>query len=215
MPEIIAGVDEAGRGPLAGPVVAAAVVLPKRRRIKGLTDSKLLSATQRADLYDVVIQRASAWSVAWCDPAEIDAVNILQATMLAMRRALVGLTVAPARVLVDGNRLPDLEFFGQRFPGDAVVRGDAKVPAISAASIVAKVTRDRIMRESDARFPQYGFAQHKGYGTKRHLSALQENGPCAQHRQSFQPVRDQLGEPASGRRAEQKSLPVRVTISAE
>lgn len=211
---IVAGVDEAGRGPLAGPVVAAAVVLPRRLRLPGLTDSKLLSAAERATLYEKIVARASAWSIAWCDPAEIDAINILQATMLAMRRALVGLRITPDRVLVDGNRLPDLEFFGMRVDGDAIVRGDAKVRAISAASVLAKVARDRMMQQSDAVFPEYGFAQHKGYGTRRHLTALRHNGPCLQHRQSFRPVRDALGA-GGGKGTDQARnlLPVRVTIS--
>jgi ribonuclease HII len=185
----VAGVDEAGRGPLAGPVVAAAVILNPHRPIAGLDDSKKLSASRREALRDEIIRNAVSWSVAWADPAEIDAINILEATMLAMRRAILGLSVVPAAVQVDGNRLPNLQFQGRKLAGEAVVGGDAIVPAISAASIIAKTTRDRIMVEMDAIYPEYEFARHKGYGTEIHRARLQEHGPCEQHRQSFAPVR--------------------------
>ena len=185
----VAGVDEAGRGPLAGPVVAAAVILNPRRPIAGLDDSKKLSASRREALRDEIIRNAVLWSVAGADPAEIDAINILEATMLAMRRAILGLSVVPAAVQVDGNRLPNLQFQGWKLAGEAVVGGDAIVPAISAASIIAKTTRDRIMVEMDAIYPEYEFARHKGYGTEIHRARLQEYGPCEQHRQSFAPVR--------------------------
>ena len=185
----VAGVDEAGRGPLAGPVVAAAVILDPDRPIDGLDDSKKLSAARRDELREEIVHNAISWSVAWADPAEIDAINILAATMLAMRRAILGLSVTPVGVQVDGNRLPDLRFHGRQLAGEAVVGGDASVPAISAASIIAKTTRDRIMIRMDALYPEYEFARHKGYGTKIHRARLREHGPCEQHRQSFAPVR--------------------------
>lgn len=185
----VAGVDEAGRGPLAGPVVAAAVVLDPARPIDGLADSKKLSARRRQELAQQIHERALSWSVAWSDRAEIDAKNILAATMLAMRRAIIGLSITPAAVQVDGNKLPDLDFFGRTLPGEAIVSGDSTIAAIAAASILAKTTRDRIMVELDALFPVYAFAQHKGYGTELHRLQLQQNGPCEQHRRSFAPVR--------------------------
>jgi ribonuclease HII len=185
----IAGVDEAGRGPLAGPVVAAAVVLHPERSIDGLADSKKLSPVRREQLAADIRLHALSWSVAWSDRAEIDAKNILAATMLAMRRAIIGLNVTPVAIQVDGNRLPDLKFFGVALPGEAIVGGDSKVAAISAASIIAKTTRDRIMVAMDALFPDYEFAQHKGYGTQLHRDQLQQHGPCEQHRRSFAPVR--------------------------
>lgn len=185
----VAGVDEAGRGPLAGPVVAAAVILHPQRPIEGLDDSKKLSRLRREALAGDIRHRAVAWSVAWADAAEIDALNILAATMLAMRRAILGLAVRPAGVRVDGNRLPDLRMGDRRIAGEAIVGGDAEVPAISAASIIAKTTRDEIMRHMDHLYPQYGFARHKGYGTEVHRARLEEHGPCAQHRRSFAPVR--------------------------
>jgi ribonuclease HII len=185
----IAGVDEAGRGPLAGPVVAAAVILDPERPIAGLRDSKKLSATRRSELDHTIRERAASWSVAWCDPAEIDALNILRATMLAMRRAILGLAVLPLSVQVDGNRLPDLRFNGARIDGEAIVGGDDKVDAISAASIIAKTTRDRIMVRIDEFYPHYEFARHKGYGTEVHRRHLREHGPCREHRRSFAPVR--------------------------
>ena len=186
---LIAGVDEAGRGPLAGPVVAAAVILDPARAVDGLDDSKRLDAATRESLAVAVQERALAWSVAWSDTAEIDALNILGATMLAMRRALLGLSLRPSAVQVDGNRLPDLSFGGERIAGEAVVGGDGCIPAISAASIIAKTTRDRIMIAIDRLYPNYEFARHKGYGTAVHRSRLQQHGPCHQHRRSFAPVR--------------------------
>jgi ribonuclease HII len=187
--DLVAGVDEAGRGPLAGPVVAAAVVLHPARPIDGLADSKKLTSARREQLAMEIRGQALAWSVAWADRAEIDAKNILAATMLAMRRAILGLSVQPAAVQVDGNRLPDLVFFGWKLPGEAIVAGDSRVAAISAASIIAKTTRDRIMVDMDSLFPGYEFARHKGYGTQMHRNQLQQQGPCEQHRRSFAPVR--------------------------
>ena len=180
---LMAGVDEAGRGPLAGPVVAAAVILDERKPIRGLADSKLLSPKRREELFDRIRDRALAFGVGLASVEEIDTLNILQATLLAMRRAVDGLRLAPARVLVDGNRLPVL-----RMPAEAIVGGDAKVRAISAASIVAKVSRDRMCLELHEAHPQYGFDAHKGYATPEHLSALREHGACIAHRRSFAPV---------------------------
>ena len=182
---LVAGVDEAGRGPLAGPVVAAAVILDDARPIAGLADSKRLSARQRDRLHDLICAQALCCSVAMASEEEIDRYNILQATLLAMRRAVDGLRLRPARVLVDGNRLPSLDVLAE-----AVVGGDAKVAAISAASILAKVRRDRLCDELDQRFPAYGFARHKGYGTPEHLDALKRLGPTQAHRRSFAPVRE-------------------------
>ncbi|MDT8437535.1 MAG: ribonuclease HII [Wenzhouxiangellaceae bacterium] len=182
---IVAGVDEAGRGPLAGPVVAAAVVLDPGRPIDGLDDSKKLSPKRREQLAEAIRARARAWAIGVSQVAEIDRINILQATFTAMQRAVVGLGLAPDEVRVDGNRAPD--FGGLRTI--ALVGGDGSDPAIAAASILAKVQRDQWMVELDARFPGYGFARHKGYGTRIHLDALQRLGPCAEHRQSFAPVR--------------------------
>ena len=182
-PGLVAGVDEAGRGPLAGPVVAAAVILDPRQPIAGLADSKKLTALRREKLYDVIRAKALCCSIAEASVEEVDRLNILQATLLAMQRAVAGLRLPPAKVLVDGNRLPKLAM-----RAEAVVGGDALVPAISAASILAKVTRDRWCAEVDAQWPQYGFAGHKGYGTAAHLAALQAHGPCALHRRSFAPV---------------------------
>jgi ribonuclease HII len=187
--EPVAGVDEAGRGPLAGPVVAAAVILDPDRVVSGLADSKKLSAGRREVLAEVIKSNALAWSVAWADAAEIDALNVLAATMMAMRRAILGLAITPAGIQVDGNRLPDLRFGARKIDGLAIIGGDDKIPAISAASIIAKTTRDRIMVEMDKIFPNYEFARHKGYGTKIHCERLREFGPCEQHRQSFAPVR--------------------------
>ena len=180
---MLAGVDEAGRGPLAGPVVAAAVILDELNPIKGLNDSKKLTAKQRDRLFDEIRAKALCCSVAQASVEEIDRLNILQATMLAMKRAVEGLRLKPAKVLVDGNRLPMLDVLAE-----AIVRGDATVPAISAASILAKVTRDRWCAELDAQHPEYGFASHKGYGTAEHLAALQAHGACPQHRKTFAPV---------------------------
>ena len=185
-----AGVDEVGRGPLAGPVVAAAVILDTDKAPDGLDDSKKLSAARREQLAEEVQRQAVAWSVAQADVAEIDSINILQATLLAMRRALLGLPVRPASAVVDGNRLPNLSFHGFSVSGEAVIGGDGSVASISAASIVAKVYRDRLMQIADVRYPGYGFASHKGYGTAGHLEALGRLGPCALHRRSFRPVRE-------------------------
>ena len=182
-PALVAGVDEAGRGPLAGPVVAAAVILDERQPIAGLADSKKLSAARREALYDEIRAKALCCCVAQASVEEIDRLNILQATLLAMQRAVAGLRLKPGLVLVDGNRLPLLEM-----RAEAIVKGDAKVAAISAASILAKVTRDRGLELLDQRYPQYGFARHKGYSTAEHLQALRLHGPCPEHRRSFAPV---------------------------
>ena len=188
MPGLVAGVDEAGRGPLAGPVVAAAVILDDVKRIKGLNDSKLLTPTVRERLYDEIRAKALCVSIAEASVEEIDRLNILQATMLAMRRAVEGLRLKPAKVLVDGNCLPVL-----RIHAEAIVGGDATVKSISAASILAKVYRDRLCLTLHALHPQYGFDEHKGYPTPQHLAALREHGACRLHRRSFAPVRDVLG----------------------
>lgn len=180
---LLAGVDEAGRGPLAGPVTAAAVILDPARPIPGLDDSKKLSEKKRDALEPLIRERALAFCVASASAAEIDEINILQATLLAMRRAVAGLTTAAQAVVVDGNKVTD---FG--VPAEAVIGGDARVPAISAASILAKVARDREMVALDAQFPGYGFARHKGYGTAVHMAALVRLGPTPQHRRSFAPV---------------------------
>ncbi|MBL8259828.1 MAG: ribonuclease HII [Candidatus Competibacteraceae bacterium] len=180
---LIAGVDEAGRGPLAGPVTAAAVILDPARPIAGLADSKRLSPIRRERLADEIREKALAWALGWADVAEIDRLNILHAALLAMRRAVCGLGVAPDRALIDGNRCPALPCASR-----AIVRGDATVPAISAASILAKVARDAAMRELHQRYPQYEFARHKGYPTTAHLEALRLHGPCAEHRRFFAPV---------------------------
>ncbi|MEZ5540925.1 MAG: ribonuclease HII [Pseudomonadota bacterium] len=180
----VAGVDEAGRGPLAGPVVAAAVILDPLQPIAGLRDSKQLSPARRERLYDEIIRHALAWAVGRAEAAEIDRINILQATLLAMQRAVEALQPGAEYVLVDGNRCPRLPC-----PAQAIVRGDSRVAAISAASILAKVTRDREMIVLDARYPGYGLARHKGYPSKAHLEALAALGPTPQHRLSFAPVR--------------------------
>ena len=186
-PGLWAGVDEAGRGQLAGPVVAAAVILDDLRPIKGLVDSKVLTALHRARLYDEILAKALCCSIAQASVEEIDRLNILQATMLAMRRAVEGLRLKPVKVLVDGNRLPVLSMLAE-----AIVKGDALVPSISAASILAKVHRDRWCEQFHLEYPQYGFAGHKGYGTAEHLAALREHGACPQHRRSFSPVAEVL-----------------------
>ena len=180
-----AGVDEAGRGPHAGPVVAAAVILHPDRPVDGLADSKCLEPPVRADLARCVRSRAVAWSVAWADAAEIDSLNILRASMLAMRRAVERLAIAPGHVVVDGNCCPRL---GRRCTVEAVIGGDASVPEISAASILAKVWRDEYMERADRIFPGYGFARHTGYPTAGHREALRRLGPCALHRMSFRPL---------------------------
>jgi ribonuclease HII len=183
--ERIAGVDEAGRGPLAGPVVVAAVILDPARPIQGLADSKALVADQRERLAELIRTHALAWSICAVEAGEIDRLNILAATMAGMSRALRSLRLRPALALIDGNRLPtDLPC-----PGRAIVRGDASEPAISAASILAKTERDRLMVELDHRYPGYGFERHKGYPTPAHVRALGELGPCPEHRRSFAPVR--------------------------
>lgn len=182
-PGLVAGVDEAGRGPLAGPVVAAAVILDDLRPIKGLADSKKLSALRRQALYEQIMARALCCAVGQASVQEIDNINILQATLLAMRRAVDGLRLKPVKVLVDGNRLPQLPMMAE-----AIVGGDAKVQAISAASIVAKVTRDRWCEQYHQTFPQYGFADHKGYATAEHLAALRRHGASPEHRRTFGPV---------------------------
>ena len=183
-PGLLAGVDEAGRGPLAGPVVAAAVILDDLQPIAGLGDSKVLSERKRERLFDEIRAKALACCIAEATVEEIDRLNILQATLLAMPRAVAGLRLPPGRVLVDGNRLPVL-----KVPAEAIVKGDATVPAISAASILAKVHRDRLCLAMDAANPGYGFAVHKGYPTPEHLAALRAQGACAVHRRSFGPVR--------------------------
>lgn len=189
----IAGVDEAGRGPLAGPVAAAAVILPGGYQLAGLDDSKKLSARRRELLFEEITGDPSiSWAVATASVEEIDSLNILRATHLAMRRAVTALAPPPAHCLIDG--LPVRDF---PFPHDAVVKGDGKSLSIAAASILAKVTRDRIMRDLDAEHPAFGFARHQGYGTKAHLDALRTHGPCRHHRRSFQPVA-QLALPLDG-----------------
>ena len=190
--EPVAGVDEAGRGPLAGPVVAAAVILAPGQEVREYADSKRLSAEARTRLAGDIRRHSLAWSIAWSDCAEIDALNILHATMLAMRRAILGLHVRPASVLVDGNRLPSLRFGDRTIAGEAVVGGDDRIPAISAASILAKTSRDEIMAAMDRVYPQYEFGRHKGYGTAVHRERLVKHGPCQQHRRSFAPVRTAL-----------------------
>jgi ribonuclease HII len=180
---LVAGIDEAGRGPLAGPVVAAAVILDPKRPVRGLADSKLLTPERREELAIRIRQRAIAWSTGQADVDEIDTINILQATMLAMCRAVAALPIAPEEALVDGDRCPTLACRVR-----AIVKGDRDVKAISAASIIAKTTRDAMLREFDKLYPVYGFAQHKGYGTPEHLAALDKHGPCAIHRRSFSPV---------------------------
>ncbi len=183
-PGLVAGVDEAGRGPLAGPVVAAAVILDELNPIRGLGDSKVLSPRRREALYDEIRARALCCAIASASVEEIDRLNILQATLLAMRRAVEALRLLPHRVVVDGNRVPVL-----KMPVAAVVKGDALVPAISAASILAKVHRDRLCLDLHALHPQYGFDAHKGYPTAEHLAALRAHGACTEHRRSYAPVR--------------------------
>jgi len=181
---MIAGVDEAGRGPLAGPVVAAAVVLDSAVTLEGLADSKRLSAAQRERLFDDIVQRAVCHAVGIASVEEIDRLNILKATMLAMERAVAELRLAPRAIVVDGKHTPRVAC-----PAEAIVKGDSKVPAIMAASIIAKVTRDRLMDQLALEFPRYGFERHRGYPTPDHLAALSEHGPSDVHRRSFRPVR--------------------------
>jgi ribonuclease HII len=181
----VAGIDEAGRGPIAGPVAAAAVILNPDRLPRGLQDSKLLSAAQRERAYEEIMQHALAVAVAFVSAAEIDAINVRQASLSAMRRALQALAAAPRRVLIDGNDLPpDLPV-----PGETIVRGDAAISSIAAASIVAKVTRDRLMRRLCRLYPAYRFSEHSGYATKAHLAAIAAHGPCPAHRLSFKPFK--------------------------
>ncbi|KEI72071.1 ribonuclease HII [Endozoicomonas elysicola] len=184
---IVAGVDEVGRGPLCGPVIAAAVILDPARPIKGLNDSKKLSEKKREELFDIICNNALAWSLGRAEVAEIDELNILHATMLAMQRAVQGLSVKPELAYIDGNRCPTLSC-----RAEAIVKGDSRVPEIAAASIIAKVTRDREMQVMDREWPGYGIAGHKGYPTKVHLEALRKLGPAPVHRRSFRPVRELL-----------------------
>ena len=187
LPALVAGVDEAGRGPLAGPVVAAAVILDELQPIRGLADSKALGPRRRERLFDEIRAKALACCIAEASVEEIDRLNILQATLLAMQRAVAGLRLPPRKVLVDGNRLPQLSV-----PAEAIVKGDASVPAISAASILAKVHRDRLCQALHEAYPAYGFASHKGYPTAEHLAALRTHGACDAHRRSYAPVRAAL-----------------------
>jgi ribonuclease HII len=190
---VIAGVDEAGRGPLAGPVFAAAVILDPGRRIRGIADSKVLTEGRREELAVLIRERALAWGIAFATVAEIDRLNILRASLLAMRRAVDALTVTPAEVWVDGNCEPSL-----RHPVRTVVGGDAKIPAISAASILAKTARDAVMRALAADYPEYGFERHKGYPTEEHRAALFLWGPCRHHRRSYAPVIQAMAERGTG-----------------
>ena len=185
--ELVVGIDEAGRGPLAGPVVAAAVILHPERVIAGLGDSKKLSETKRERLFDEIIEHSHAYGIGRATAEEIDQINILQATFLAMQRAVQAMPIRPHRALVDGNCCPDLGC-----PAESVIKGDQKIEAIMAASILAKVTRDREMRAYDEQYPGYGFAKHKGYGTKQHLEAIHSLGPVAIHRQSFAPIKSMV-----------------------
>jgi len=188
----ICGVDEAGRGPLVGSVVAGAVVLDPNQPIIGLRDSKKLSPARREQLYAEIMQKARAWGIGQASPSEIDTLNILQATMLAMRRAIEALSERlgewPSKALIDGNRCPILPI-----ASEAIIKGDAKEPAISAASIIAKVTRDQQMQALHTQYPLYGFNQHMGYPTEAHMQALKQYGPCEEHRRTFSPVRDLIG----------------------
>ena len=184
---LTAGVDEVGRGPLAGPVVAAAVILDPDKPIEGLADSKKLTKKRREQLYDEIMLKAMAWSIARAEVEEIDELNILQASLLAMSRAVAALPISPDHALVDGNQLPPLNC-----TAEAIVKGDEKIPAISAASIIAKVARDREMAAMELKYPGYGFSKHSGYPTKMHMQALKELGVTPIHRRSFAPVRRQL-----------------------
>ncbi|ELB2156410.1 ribonuclease HII [Vibrio parahaemolyticus] len=186
--QLIAGVDEVGRGPLVGDVVTAAVILDPNNPIEGLNDSKKLSEKKRLVLLPEIKEKALAWAIGRCSPEEIDELNILQATMVAMQRAIAGLKVQPDLVLIDGNRCPELSMDSQ-----AVVKGDLRVAEISAASIIAKVVRDQEMEELDKQYPQFGFAKHKGYPTKAHFEAIEQHGVISEHRKSFKPVKKALG----------------------
>ena len=208
-PGVLAGVDEAGRGPLAGPVVAAAVILDDSRPIRGLADSKTLTALQRERLNEQILANALCCSIAHATVEEIDTHNILQATMIAMRRAVEGLRLKPAKVLVDGNRLPMLDVLAE-----AVIHGDAIVKSISAASIIAKVHRDKLCQQLHDEFPHYGFAGHKGYGTPEHLEALLRHGACIHHRRSFSPVAAALARvSAAGISFNAETIAVQVEVS--
>lgn len=187
---MIAGVDEAGRGPLAGPVFAAAVILNPQRPIAGLADSKILSASKRDSLYILIKDAALSWSIATASVEEIDRLNILQATLLAMQRAVEGLHIQPDEVLVDGNQLPQLTM-----PAQAIIKGDSKVQAISAASILAKVERDRLMVDFQKQYPEFSFHAHKGYGSKQHLAEIEQFGFLEIHRKTFNPVKTMLIKP--------------------
>lgn len=189
MQKLIAGVDEVGRGPLVGAVVTAAVILPEKYDIPGLNDSKKLTEKKREILYDLIIDQAHCWSVGRAEVEEIDQLNILHATMLAMRRSVEALSIKPDHVQVDGNRCPDIEHVCSV---ETIIKGDGLIPCISAASIIAKVTRDREMLALDAQFPEYGFAKHKGYPTREHFAALVKHGVLAEHRKSFGPVKKLL-----------------------
>lgn len=189
--ELIAGVDEAGRGPLAGPVIAAAVILDPAQKILGLVDSKRLTEKRRESLYEKICDQAIAWAIGRADVAEIDRINILQASLLAMQRAVSALSVMPHHALIDGNRCPELSC-----TATAIIQGDLLEPVISAASIIAKVVRDREMMQLDKQYPGYGFAEHKGYGTKAHIAALRNLGVSAIHRKTFEPVASLLTHPA-------------------
>ncbi len=182
---LIAGVDEVGRGPLAGPVVVAAVILDATKPIAGITDSKKLTEAKREALYPQIIEQALAYKIVRLDHQEIDRLNILQATMLGMRLAIEGLSITPDKVMIDGNKAPD----GITIPMETVIKGDSKIEAIGAASILAKVTRDREMVTSEDLYPGYGFAKHKGYPTKQHMQAIESLGPCPIHRMSFAPLK--------------------------
>jgi ribonuclease HII len=198
---LIAGVDEAGRGPLAGPVIAAAVILDPKQKIIGLADSKQLTEKKRESLFKEIKLKALAWAVGRAEVAEIDQLNILQATLLAMQRAVAALTIHPSKVLIDGNRCPLLQY-----PAEAIIGGDATISEISAASIIAKVTRDHEMALMEIQYPGYGFAKHKGYGTAEHCSFLKKLGPCLIHRRSFAPVREALQSLQPIKRMQSKEL---------
>ena len=182
---LIAGVDEAGRGPLAGAVVAAVVILDPGFFIKGITDSKKLSEKKREELFPIICEHALGWGIAEASAKEIDEINILQATLLAMQRAVAKLKIKPTEVLIDGNQCPKLPY-----PTRAIIKGDSLIQAIGAASILAKVTRDRYLLKLHEKYPEYGFAQHKGYPTAAHVTALRKYGPCSEHRFSYRPVKE-------------------------
>jgi ribonuclease HII len=204
--ELVAGVDEVGRGPLCGAVITAAVILDPLRPIEGLNDSKKLTEAKREALFPLIQERALAWCIARAEVAEIDQLNILHATMLAMQRAVAGLSIQPDRVWIDGNRCPALPM-----PSEAVIQGDGRVPAIAAASILAKVARDREMKELDLQYPGYGIAQHKGYPTPMHLLALRKLGASDIHRRSFAPVREALAQVSAAKTANSASRRCQLT----